>query len=243
METFELAEFALQSGPTLRVAQLAYQTYGRLNATKSNAILVSHVLRRRSTPTSSGLSGRTAFSIRRDTSSSSSTCSATGCRHRRATLGDSSAATPARVHARRQRHRPAPAAGRCFRHRAAGPGLWLVDGRRSRPCTGARCIPSGSSGSRPSAARPKRRRHNLVFLEGIRAALTADPAWNGRRFTARPERGLRAMGRVYAGLGPVAGVLSREAVISSSVTSRSKIFWCAIGRPASCGATPRTCCR
>jgi len=41
--------------------------------------------------------------------------------------------------------------------------------------------------------------HNLVFLEGIQAALTADPAWDGQRFIARPERGLRAMGRVYAG--------------------------------------------
>jgi homoserine O-acetyltransferase len=41
--------------------------------------------------------------------------------------------------------------------------------------------------------------HNKVFLEGIRAALCTDPAWDGKRFTARPERGLRAMARVYAG--------------------------------------------
>jgi homoserine O-acetyltransferase len=41
--------------------------------------------------------------------------------------------------------------------------------------------------------------HNLVFLEGIRATLTADPAWQGTHFSAKPERGLRAMGRVYAG--------------------------------------------
>lgn len=41
--------------------------------------------------------------------------------------------------------------------------------------------------------------HNLVFLEGLRGALTADPAWAGDRFTARPERGLRAFARVYAG--------------------------------------------
>jgi homoserine O-acetyltransferase/O-succinyltransferase len=42
-------------------------------------------------------------------------------------------------------------------------------------------------------------RHNFVFLEGVKAALTADPAWQDGRFVARPERGLRAMGRVYAG--------------------------------------------
>ncbi len=41
--------------------------------------------------------------------------------------------------------------------------------------------------------------HNVVFLEGIKAALTTDPNWNGRDFVGWPERGLRAMGRVYAG--------------------------------------------
>jgi homoserine O-acetyltransferase/O-succinyltransferase len=43
--------------------------------------------------------------------------------------------------------------------------------------------------------------HNRVFLEGVRATLTADPAWCGTHFTEKPERGLRAMGRVYAGWG------------------------------------------
>lgn len=41
--------------------------------------------------------------------------------------------------------------------------------------------------------------HNKVFLEGIRATLTADPAWSDGRFTERPLRGLRAFSRVYAG--------------------------------------------
>ncbi|HYF58519.1 MAG TPA: alpha/beta fold hydrolase [Burkholderiaceae bacterium] len=49
-------------------------------------------------------------------------------------------------------------------------------------CGAARCAP-----------------HNHVFLEGVKAALTADPAWRGDGFDGRPERGLRAMGRVYAG--------------------------------------------
>jgi homoserine O-acetyltransferase len=42
-------------------------------------------------------------------------------------------------------------------------------------------------------------RHNFVFLEGVKAALTADPAWQDGHFVAKPQRGLRAMGRVYAG--------------------------------------------
>lgn len=40
--------------------------------------------------------------------------------------------------------------------------------------------------------------HNRIFLLSLRAALTADPAWNGDRFTAFPERGLRAFTRIYA---------------------------------------------
>lgn len=41
--------------------------------------------------------------------------------------------------------------------------------------------------------------HNFVFLEGVRTALQADPSWNGEFFDAKPEKGLRAMGRIYAG--------------------------------------------
>jgi homoserine O-acetyltransferase/O-succinyltransferase len=41
--------------------------------------------------------------------------------------------------------------------------------------------------------------HNKVFLEGIRATLTTDPAWHNGTFTAHPMRGLRAFARCYAG--------------------------------------------
>ncbi|WP_398498460.1 alpha/beta fold hydrolase [Variovorax sp.] len=43
--------------------------------------------------------------------------------------------------------------------------------------------------------------HNIVFLEGVKAALTSDAAWNGGWYTTPPTRGLRAVGRVYAGWG------------------------------------------
>jgi homoserine O-acetyltransferase len=45
-------------------------------------------------------------------------------------------------------------------------------------------------------------RHNFVFLEGVKAALTADSAWQGGRYDTPPERGIRAFARVYAGWGP-----------------------------------------
>jgi homoserine O-acetyltransferase len=41
--------------------------------------------------------------------------------------------------------------------------------------------------------------YNHVFLEGVKAALTGDPAYRDGRFVARPTAGYRAMGRVYAG--------------------------------------------
>ncbi len=49
-------------------------------------------------------------------------------------------------------------------------------------CGSARCAP-----------------HNRVFLDGVRHALTADAAYRDGVFTERPVRGLRAMGRIYAG--------------------------------------------
>jgi homoserine O-acetyltransferase/O-succinyltransferase len=43
--------------------------------------------------------------------------------------------------------------------------------------------------------------HNKVFLEGVKAALTADAAWREGWYDEQPTRGLRAASRVYAGWG------------------------------------------
>lgn len=40
--------------------------------------------------------------------------------------------------------------------------------------------------------------HNRIFLQSLRSALTADPAWNGTRFEAVPDRGFQAFARIYA---------------------------------------------
>jgi len=40
--------------------------------------------------------------------------------------------------------------------------------------------------------------HNRLFLLSLRQALTADPAWDGRRFRATPEQGLRSFALIYA---------------------------------------------
>jgi homoserine O-acetyltransferase/O-succinyltransferase len=40
--------------------------------------------------------------------------------------------------------------------------------------------------------------HNRIFLESLRSALTADPAWNGAEFESIPDRGFRTFARIYA---------------------------------------------
>jgi homoserine O-acetyltransferase/O-succinyltransferase len=53
----------------------------------------------------------------------------------------------------------------------------------------------------PFCGSAKCSRHNFVFLEGVKAALTADTAWKEGWYTEKPARGLRAAARVYAGWG------------------------------------------
>jgi homoserine O-acetyltransferase len=53
----------------------------------------------------------------------------------------------------------------------------------------------------PFCGSAKCSRHNFVFLEGVKAALTADAGWNNGWYTEKPAKGLRAMARVYAGWG------------------------------------------
>ncbi len=53
----------------------------------------------------------------------------------------------------------------------------------------------------PFCGSAKCSRHNFVFLEGVKAALTADAVFAGGWYKTKPETGLRAMARVYAGWG------------------------------------------
>ncbi len=52
-----------------------------------------------------------------------------------------------------------------------------------------------------SSGSAKCSRHNFVFLEGVKVALTADSAWKHGWYDSPPTTGLRAIARVYAGWG------------------------------------------
>ena len=53
----------------------------------------------------------------------------------------------------------------------------------------------------PFCGSSKTSEHNFVFLEGVKAALTADAAFKGGWYDEKPAKGLRAAARVYAGWG------------------------------------------
>ena len=53
--------------------------------------------------------------------------------------------------------------------------------------------------------------HNTCFLEGMRAVLTSDPAWQGGDYDAPPAAGLRATGRAWAPWPPSQGFYRAEA--------------------------------
>ena len=52
--------------------------------------------------------------------------------------------------------------------------------------------------------------HNACFLEGMRAVLTADPAWRGGDYDEAPEAGLRALARAWAPWPPSQGFYREE---------------------------------
>jgi len=81
----------------------------------------------------------------------------------------------------------------------------------------------------PFCGSAKCSRHNFVFLEGVKAALTADAAWNEGWYQEKPARGLRAMARVYAGWGFSQAFYREELDIKtlgfSSLEDFLVVFW------------------
>jgi homoserine O-acetyltransferase len=195
---FELPDFRLQRGMTLPVARLAYQTWGTLAADKSNVILY---------PTSFGAQHTdidwligpdrildpekwfiviaNKFGNGLSTSPSNLGPPFAPGRHPVFTHWDN-------VHAQQRLlaevfgvEKIALAYGWSMGAQQALHWGAIFPERVARIC--AIC---GSA---------KTSLHNKVFLEGVRAAMTADPAWRGDHFEGHPVRGLQAMGRVYAG--------------------------------------------
>ena len=206
---FELGELALQSGTILRNAKLAYKTHGQLNAAKSNVILyptqfaaqhgdVEWLIGR-----GRALDPDASFIIVLDQlgnglSSSPSNTAPPQDRMRfpTITIQDDVAAQHRLVTEGFGIRRVALVTG--YSMGAQQAFQWAT----SHPDMVRRIAPfCGTASTTP---------HNVVFLEGVRAALTADAAWVNGDYQDEPVKGLRALSRVYAGWGLSQAFYKRE---------------------------------
>ena len=197
-EIFELGDVTLQSGVTLPAAKLAYKTWGTLNARGDNVIVMptfytgTHVRNEGYLKAVPALDPSRWFivSVNMFGNGLSSSPSNTpppwdGPRFPAVTIHDNVAC----------QHRLLTEALGVER-------IALVLGWSMAGCQayewGAQ-FPDMAEAILPFCASARTSPHNKVFLEGVKAALTADAAFASGDYTAPPEVGLRAFGRVYAG--------------------------------------------
>ena len=197
-DIFELGDLVLQSGATLRGAKLAFKTHGALNASKDNVVVF---------PTSygsphtvnHGLIGKgmaldpdkyfivlpNMFGNGLSSSPSNAPPPYARARFPHVTLYDNVMCQHRLVSEHLGIEKVALALG------------WSM-GAQQAFHWGA-LFPDMVERILPICGSAKTSRHNFVFLEGVKAALTADDAWQDGWYGKPPLKGLRAMGRVYAG--------------------------------------------
>jgi homoserine O-acetyltransferase len=197
-KVFRLGEVKLQSGERLPDARLAYQTYGSLNEAKDNVVLLptfytgSHGRNEGYFGAGRALDPARHFIVSvnlmgNGISSSPSNTPAPfdGPRFPKVTLYDNVACQQRLLSEVFGIEQLALVAG------------WSMAGCQSYQW--AAQFPDKVKAILPFCASAKTSPHNIVFLEGVKAALQADGDWNGGDYASPPKRGLRAFGRVYAG--------------------------------------------
>ena len=199
-ETFELGDVQLARGATLRDAKLAYKTYGTLNGAKRNAIVYptwysgQHYDNEWLIGEGMALDPARYFIIVPNMLGNglSSSPSNTPPPYDRArfpnvTVQDNVAVQHRLVTEQFGIDRLVLVTG--WSMGAGQTYQWAV----SYPDMVERILPFCGSA--------KTSKHNFVFLEGVKAALTADAAFQEGWYDKPPTKGLRAMARVYAGWG------------------------------------------
>ena len=197
---FSLGHFPLECGQILPDAKLAYKIYGELNAQKSNAILVPSWYSGNHTgyefliqpdrgldPTRYCIITVNMFANGLSSSPSATPAPLNGPHFPAISIRDNVAAQYRLVHDQLGIEKLALVAG--FSMGAQQTFQWAV----SHPDMVERIVPlCGAARTTP---------HTYVFIEGFTSALKADAAWRGGEYDTAPDRGLRAMARVYAGWG------------------------------------------
>ena len=195
---FELGDAKLQSGETLAGAQLSYQVYGELNDAKDNAVLLptfytgSHQRNEGYFGPGRALDPARHFIVSVNlmgngisSSPSNSPPPSDGPRFPKVTLYDNVAF---------QQRLLSEALGVEQLALVAG---WSMAGCQSYQW--AAQFPDRVKAILPFCASAKTSPHNIVFLEGVKAALQADGDFKDGAYETPPKRGLMAFGRVYAG--------------------------------------------
>jgi homoserine O-acetyltransferase/O-succinyltransferase len=199
-EIFDLGDIVLREGATLRDAKLAYKTYGTLNEDKSNAIVYPTWYSGRHWENEWLISEGMALDPNEyfiivpnmlgnglSSSPSNTPPPYDKARFPRVTVQDNVFVQHKLVTEHFGIERLALVTG--WSMGAGQTYQWAV----SYPEMVPRILPFCGSA--------KTSLHNIVFLEGVKAALTADAAWNYGWYDEQPTKGLRAMARVYAGWG------------------------------------------
>jgi homoserine O-acetyltransferase/O-succinyltransferase len=195
---FDLGEFELQSGKVFPGARLAYRTYGELNAARDNVVVLptfytgTHMRNegyfgsgRAIDPARHFVVSVNMFGNGISSSPSNTPAPFSGANFPQITLYDN-------VHA--QYRLLTEALG--VRRVALVTG-WSMAGCQSFQW-GAQ-YPGFVDAILPFCASAKTSEHNIVFLEGVKAALQADAVYADGRYSNPPIKGLKAFGRVYAG--------------------------------------------
>lgn len=197
-KVFDLGDVTLQSGAVLPGAKLAYQTYGRLNAAGNNVIVMptfytgTHQRNEGFFGSGRGIDPARHFIVSVNmfgngvsSSPSNTAVPCHGSRFPRVTLYDNIACQHRLLTEELGVQRIALVTG------------WSMAGCQSYQW-GAQ-FPDMVDAILPFCASAKTSIHNIVFLEGVKAALLADQAWMGGDYESPPSDGLKAFGRVYAG--------------------------------------------
>jgi len=197
-ETFDLGRFELQSGAVLPSASLAYRTYGAMNAKRDNVIILptfytgTHArnegffgVGRAIDPNRHFIVSINMFGNGLSSSPSNTASPFDGPRFPEVTLYDNVKAQHRLLTERLSVDRVALVAG------------WSMAGCQAYHWSAQ--YPEMVGAIMPVCASARTSPHNVVFLEGVKAALQADQTWNSGDYKVKPEKGLRAFGRVYAG--------------------------------------------
>jgi homoserine O-acetyltransferase len=199
-EIFELGNVVLQSQQTIRNAKVAYKTYGTLNAAKDNAIVY---------PTwYSGQHYENEWLIGPDTALDPGKYFIIVPNMFGNGLSSSPSNTPEPMNKVRfpkvTAYDNVRQQYRLVTEKFGIESLELVTGWSMGALQtyhwGA-LYPDMVKRILPFQGSAKCSRHNFVFLEGVRSALTADVAFAEGFYETPPTKGLRAMARVYAGWG------------------------------------------